>query len=292
MSSDRFARTFDILELLASTEQGMTVTDVSKRLDLPISSTHNLLRRMVASDVASVTDGAQYLLGARAVRLGLRVSNGLSVRALARRHLQELARLTGDDIYLAVRAGRRVVYVDRLTGTRPVTVEIRLGQRLYLHATAVGKLFAAHEPQLRRQLFREARPRLTDQTLTEHDDLEAEFERIRADGVSISREEGIEGIVGLAVPVYDASGNLAAAIHISALRAQIDRQRERDFIAMARDSAARLESDLGRLPASADEAVANASSGNGRARSSDRVRAGSKRAGKATARSRDGASEG
>src|SRR4051812_28486144 len=62
---DRYARTFDVLELLVGHPAGMTVTEISKRLDLPISSSHNLLQRMVAADVVNVTDDLRYSLGPR-----------------------------------------------------------------------------------------------------------------------------------------------------------------------------------------------------------------------------------
>ena len=156
---DRYARTFDVLELLAGHPEGLTVTEIATRLELPVSSSHNLLGRMAASEVVSVSDGPRYSLGPRAVRLGIRIADGLEVRALARRHLQELARTTGEDVYLAVRLGRRITYVERVAGSRPVTVEIRLGQDLYLHATAVGKLFAAADDGLRRRLWSRERPR-------------------------------------------------------------------------------------------------------------------------------------
>jgi DNA-binding IclR family transcriptional regulator len=248
VSADRFSRIFDVLELLAHSSEGRTLTEISKRLDLPLSSTHNLLQRMVKTNVVTVTDGLRYSIGARAVRLGILVLDGLDVRVIARRYLQDLARETGEHVYLAIRLGQRVVYVDRAPGTRPVTVDIRLGQSLFLHATSVGKLFSAHEPLLRQRLFREDRRRLTDRTLTEPQELEAELDRIRADGYAISREEAIEGVVGLAVPIRDANGNLTAAIHISALRAQINPKRERELIELASASAMSIERDLGRAP--------------------------------------------
>ena len=165
--ADRFSRVFDVLELLVGHPEGMTVTEVSKRLDLPTSSTHNLLQRMVGVDVVVVSEDLRYSIGPRAVRLAIRTVDGLEVRSVALRYLEELARETGEDVYLAVRIGRRVVYVERLPGTRTVTVHIRLGQPLYLHATAAGKLFAAHHPQLHQQLLSSPRPRLTERTLVE-----------------------------------------------------------------------------------------------------------------------------
>lgn len=252
---DRVSRVFDVLELLASHSPGMTLTEVSRRLELPPSSTHNLLQRMVATDVVAVDDNLRYSVGPRAVRLGFRIVDGLDLRAIARRHLQELARRTGDDVYLGVRLGRRVVYVERIAGSRAVSIDIRLGLPLLLHATAVGKLFAAYLPQLERRLLSEDRPRLTEHTLVERTVLEQELERIRADGHALSREEAIIGVVGLAVPVFDAAGKLVAGVHVSAWETQFADARVEQMLAAAREAAASIEGDLGREQPVVDDPV-------------------------------------
>jgi DNA-binding IclR family transcriptional regulator len=249
MSPNRISRIFDTLDLLLDSPDGMTVTEIGKILDLPISSTHNLLQSLAEVDAVTVSSGPRYSIGSRAVSLGLRVVDSLDVRLTARRHLQDLAQRTHEDIYLAVRHGQTVVYVDRVHGRRSVTVDIRLGQSLLLHATSVGKLFAAYEPSLHARMMRAPRPKLTSQTLTDTADLETELEVIARNGFSLSREEAIEGIVGLAVPVFDARGRLAAAIHISALTAQMTSEREQSLVAEAQTTARSLEADLGRSPA-------------------------------------------
>lgn len=243
---DRYARTFDVLELLAGHPEGLTVTEIATRLQLPVSSSHNLLGRMATSEVVSVSDGPRYSLGPRAVRLGIRIADGLEVRALARRHLQELARTTGEDVYLAVRLGRRITYVERVAGSRPVTVEIRLGQDLYLHATAVGKLFAASDDGLRRRLWSRERPRLTEHTLVTPEELTPELDAVREAGVAVSREEAIIGVVGIAVGVHDAHADLVAAVHVSALRPALSDATEAALTAAARACAVAIERDLGR----------------------------------------------
>lgn len=254
VAGDRYSRTFDVLELLVGRSDGMTLTEISKRLGLPVSSSHNLLQRMVTSEVVNVTEDLRYSIGPRAVRLGIRIVDGLEVRALARRHLQDLARTSREDVYLAVRLGRRVTYVDRLPGSHPVTVEIRLGQTLFLHATSVGKLFAAYEDQLRRQLFTQPRPALTEHTLTEPGELEDELNRIRRQGYALSREEGVLGVVGLAAPIRDAYGSVVAAIHISTLKMRMTPELESSLIEAASTTAARVERDLGRLQSSSGPA--------------------------------------
>jgi DNA-binding IclR family transcriptional regulator len=244
--AERFSRVFDVLELLVGHPQGMTLTEIVKRLGLPASSAHNLLQRMAATDVVAISEDLRYSVGSRAVRLGIRIVDGLEVRGIARRVLQDLSRDTGEDVYLAVRLGTRVSYIDRVPGTRPIAVDIRLGQSLFLHATAVGKLFAAFHRTLYRRLMNEPRPRLTQHTLVDEADLERELETIRRTGYSVSREEGIAGIVGYAFPVRDAYGEIVAAIHISAPLSQVDEAHEKMLIVKALEATASIEADLGR----------------------------------------------
>lgn len=130
-----------------------------------------------------------------------------------------------------------------------VSVDIRLGQTLYLHATSVGKLFAAHIPQLQKQLFARPRQKLTQHTLTAESALEKEFDWIRKTGYAVSREEAIPGIVGIAVPVYDAENALVAALHVSTLSAQMSDTSERELVTAAISAAASIERELGRLHA-------------------------------------------
>lgn len=246
MNGDRYTRVFDVLELLVAHPGGMTVTEVSKRLGLPLSSTHNLLQRLVAAEVAVNAGGMRYAGGPRLVRLGIRVVDGVELRSVARRHLQELARLLGDDVYLGVRLGRRVVYVERIPGSRPVTVEIRLGQSLFLHATSVGKLFAAHHLVLRKQVLSSPLAQLTKNTITDPAELEVQLDEILAAGWALSNEEAVLGIVGVAVPVFDARGALIAAVHISGLVGQMSPERLEVVVSSAKETASSIEQGLGR----------------------------------------------
>lgn len=246
MSGDRVARLFDVLELLVTHQSGMSVTEVSKRLKLPLSSAHNLLQRLVAADVVVASEGPRYSVGTRLVRLAIRTVDGLEVGAVARKHLRELARTLNSDVYLAVRLGTRVVYVERFPSGRPVTVEIRLGQELFLHATAVGKLFSAFHPPLEKKMLASSRPELTAHTLTTSDALRTELESIRERGWAASREEAILGIVGLAVPILDSNDELVAAVHVSALRAQMDDDQLESGVKAARAAADAVEGELGR----------------------------------------------
>ena len=142
------------------------------------------------------------------------------MRRLARPILTELVERIEDDVYLAVSNGGRVMYVDHFLGMRRVRVTIRLGQRLYLHSTATGKLAAAYDPRLRAAALEGPLPKLTEYTVTDPAVLAADFDAIAEQGYSVSRQESFEGIVGVAVPIWNRDGSMPAAIHVSLLVGQ------------------------------------------------------------------------
>lgn len=247
MNPQRYLRTFDILNLLISQKQGLKLTEIKQALNLPVSSVHNALQTMVSADVVSVDEDLRYTLGPRTVALALRTVQSLDLRSLARRHLQDLAKDIGDDVYLGLRLGKRVIYADRILGTRRISLDIRLGEPLYLHSTATGKLFAAFDDKLASQALADKLPRLTPTTITDKKELEREYERIREAGYSKSQEESSTGIIGYALPVHDAAGSLAAAVHVSVLATRATKAHERQLLIAGRHCAEMIEKAMGHV---------------------------------------------
>jgi DNA-binding IclR family transcriptional regulator len=250
MSPERYLRTFDVLDLLVRHKDGLRLTEIKDALDLPVSSVHNMLQTMVSADVASVDEDLRYSIGPRAVALALRTVHSLDIRSLARRPLQDLARAIGDDVYLGLRLGKRVIYADRCLGTQRISLDIRLGEPLFLHSTATGKLFAAFDPKLAAQALVDRLPKLTSHTITDAKELAEEYGRIRATGISKSDEESMEGVIGYAIPIRDASGQLAAAVHCSVLTNRATKAHERKLLTSARECADQIERLLGHVPPS------------------------------------------
>lgn len=245
MSPERYLRTFDILKLLAERKTPLRLTEIKQALNLPVSSLHNILQTMVTAEVVTVDDELRYSLGPRTVSLALRTVQSLDVRTLARRPLQELAREIGDDVYLGLRVGRRVIYADRILGNQRISLDIRLGQPLMLHSTATGKLFAAFDEQLAAQALAGKLPKLTATTITDPAQLKKEYARIRAAGYSKSEQESAEGVVGYAVPIRDSSGAVIAAVHVSVLATRATKAHERTMLPAARSCVEHIEKLLG-----------------------------------------------
>jgi DNA-binding IclR family transcriptional regulator len=258
MNPERYLRTFDILNLLVSHKEGLRLTEIKDALKLPVSSVHNVLQTMVSAEVVVVDEDLRYSVGPRTVTLALRTVQSLDVRSLARRPLQELAREIGDDVYLGLRMGRRVVYADRILGTQRISLDIRLGEPLHLHSTATGKLFAAYDEKLAAQVMNDKLPKLTPNTITDTAELGREYARIRAQGYSKSLEESSAGIVGYAVPIHNADGVLAAAVHVSVLANRATKPHERKLLAEAQECAEQIERLLGNFRQEATAKIAKA----------------------------------
>ncbi len=246
MRPDRYLRTFSVLNLLVQHKEGLRLTEIKEALNLPVSSVHNMLQTMVSAEVAVVTEDLRYSVGPRAVSLALRTLNSLDIRTISRRYLQDLAKEIGDDVYLALRVGKRVLYADRVLGTQRISLDIRLGEPLFMHSTATGKLFAANDAKLAAQVLGAPLKKLTVATITDPKELEREYARIRTQGYAKSVEESVEGIVGYAVPVHDGAGAMVAAIHASVLAKRASKAHERKLLDAAHECGAQISRQLGR----------------------------------------------
>ena len=92
------------------------------------------------------TADGRYVVGRRLWDLGLLAPVQTGLRQLASPFLHDLYGATLATVHLAVRDGVEVLYVDRLAGHASVPVVSRIGSRLPLHATGVGKVLLAHAP--------------------------------------------------------------------------------------------------------------------------------------------------
>lgn len=245
MNPNRYIRVFDILNLLVKSNTGLRLTEIKEALHLPVSSLHNILQTMVNAEIAGMTEDLRYTVGPRAVSMALRTVQSIDIRNIAKRYLQDLVKVVEDDVYLAVQNNKRVFYVDRFLGTQRISLDIRLGEPLFLHCTATGKLFAALNPVLGQVALTSRLPSITSNTLVNRKDLEEEFQLIRDQGFAKSEGESVEGIVGYAVPILNIDQSLAAAIHISVLSGRATKSHQIKLLEAARDCADLIQRQLG-----------------------------------------------
>jgi len=189
----------------------------------------------------------EYVLGSAVCRLAssFRWSHGLI--QVAREQVAELAAQTGETTHLVIQEGRHAVFVDHEQTAQPLGVSVGSGRCEPLHCTAVGKaLIADYGLDELKELFGDeplaAPNRRVIRTIAE---LAKECQRTQKRGYAIDDEEFHKGVRCVAAPIRDGSGQVVAAIGISA---PIDRLSETRCAKVAQEvkrAAAEISSKLG-----------------------------------------------
>ena len=211
----RTLRALHVLELLAQQQTGISMSALAEQLALPKASAMRVLHALESEAYAMREPGSPaFQLGPRAAALGLSTVRAATVAHRYRPLLSALVARLGETCNLTARAGDHVVYIDRVETTEPLRMTLPPGSRVPLHCTASGKLFLSQMPlaQCQALLATLDCERKTAQTITRTEALLAEIAQTRKRGIGVDKEEFINGMVAIAVPVRDARGHCVAAV--------------------------------------------------------------------------------
>lgn len=167
---------------------------------------------------------SRYRLGWRIMQLAGGVTEATVLRRAAPAKMRKLAEL-GQSTHLAVWDGRDMFFFARAVALKGVAMATATpGTTLPAHATASGKVLLGHlrsEASLARMLDG-ALTRLTDRTIVDESELWHEVASARESGLAVSREETVEDVDALAVPVRGTDGRVVAALGVSVRAGELD----------------------------------------------------------------------
>ncbi|MGW7318280.1 IclR family transcriptional regulator [Streptomyces sp. NPDC054865] len=197
-------RTVLLLEHFAARPGLHSLADIQNDLSLPKSSLYMLLRTLVSLGwVETDATGTRYGIGVRALLVGSSYIDGDEVVAAARPTLDRLSDDTTETIHLARMDGTSVVYLATRQSQHYLRPFTRVGRRLPVHSTALGKaLLATHTDEEVRRLLPRRLEAVTQHTITDREQLVEELALVREQGYAVDREENTLGLrcFGVAVP--------------------------------------------------------------------------------------------
>lgn len=239
-------RTLDLLEALAVIGPAplAAIADAAK---CTRTTGFRLLRTLQGRGFA-IQDEARgvWRLGARWSALGQAAENQGALAATALPFMNELAKACGENVYLHVRDGQMGETIAIIQADPGLRVYSEVGRRRPLHAGPY-RLLLAHAPEaVQTQVLAQKLPRFTPATRTDPTWIAADLQRIRARGYLITADEIAPGAVTVAVPVRDASGQVVAALCVSAASLRMRPPRPRALVPTLADAAAKLSHALGR----------------------------------------------
>jgi DNA-binding IclR family transcriptional regulator len=207
------SRTLSLLTAFDERHRRLSLSELSRRAGLPLATTHRLVGELAGAGALTRTEDGDYVVGRKLWDVGLLAPVQTGLREVASPFLHDLYGATLATVHLAVRDGDRVLYVDRLSGNRSVPVVSKVGSRLPLHSTGVGKVLLAYAPADVQGRVLSSLTRVTPYTVTQPARLRTQLARVRSDGYATTVEEMTLGACSAAVPVFR-GGDVVASLGI------------------------------------------------------------------------------
>jgi DNA-binding IclR family transcriptional regulator len=219
------SRIFAMLGAFDAEHRDLSLSELSRRSGQPLTTAYRLAGELVQLGVLARAGSGKYTIGRRLWDLGLLAPVQSGLREIASPFLHDIYGATLATVHLAVRDGAAALYLDRLAGHASVPVVSRVGARLPLHATGVGKVLLAFAPaDVQAEVLTDLR-RITGYTVTQPGQLREQLRRVHREGFAQTVDEMTVGACSVAVPVRDGEGGVIAALGVVVPDLKRDRPR-------------------------------------------------------------------
>ncbi len=209
-------RAFRLLDVFSVDEPVLTLTEISERCGIPLSSTQRLSQQLLALGVLERLPDGGFSMGLRMLGYAACAPRGHGLRALAVPYLEILYRLTQQHAQLAVADGEKLTISERLTAPNAVPARFHIGDRLPLHHSASGLAMLAYSGEEAIDAYvsgpLDGEPGST--ALTDGAELRAYLAEVRKTGRAwFSRSIPAPG-ESIAAPIFDHTGACIAALGV------------------------------------------------------------------------------
>jgi DNA-binding IclR family transcriptional regulator len=245
-TSSSVERAFELLDhISAAGPEGLTLAQLASGVPTAKSTTHRYVATLLELGVLRRSDAGRLQLGLKLVELAGAMLDGDNVRAAADPVLHDLVARTGETVHLGVPADGCVVYIAKVESPQSVRLVSRIGARVELHCSAMGKaLMARFDTHALEAALARPRELRTMHTITSADALVAELDKVREAGVAIDNEENELGVRCVGAAVVGRGSEPIAAISVSAPASRMPPERCAEItpvvIAAAHEIARRL----------------------------------------------------
>jgi DNA-binding IclR family transcriptional regulator len=191
------------------------------------------------------------VLGPKLIELGFQAREEISLTVVARPYLDQLAEQTGDTIHLAIREVDDVLYMDKIPGKKGLEMRSRVGHRMPLATTGVGKaLMLGISEDEWKILFQKSKTATGTDTSklvpkrswTEFRD---QMRQYAASGYAFDLEDNEPSIRCVAAPIYDTRHTIVAAISVSSTVPYMSLKRMQSLIDIVKQVASGISGELG-----------------------------------------------
>lgn len=244
------AKGLAVFKAMAAANRPLTLSELAKAVGQNTTTTTRLCHTLTELGYLARDRQLRYHLTPRVLTLGHAVVSSLDWLEVAQHHLQNLFSQAQETVSMATRDGAEMLYVARIRREKYLPFDIRIGTKLPLHCTAMGKvLLAFNAPEVTESIMQGMDYRkLTPRTVENSQALRRRLEAARKNGYAVNDEELTVGNRAVGVPVLGEDGYALAAVHLAAptkrytMEALIER-----FVPLLQKTAAEISSDWQQL---------------------------------------------
>ena len=241
-------RGLSILEALAKAEAGVSLTDIAQRVQLPVSTTHRLLSTLEKMGyVYQAEELSRWYVGLQAFTVGAGFLANRDFVGQSHVYMRRLMEQSGETANLAILDGTEAVFIAQVQCREMMRILVKLGSRVPLHASGVGKaIFAAlPDEQIDAILKVKGLPRITSNTIVAPETMWAALKVIRHRGYSFDDEEHAPGTRCVAATIYDEHAEPLGAISLAGPSSRLADDRIKQLAPTVAHTAEELTRKLG-----------------------------------------------
>lgn len=234
--SPAVARALTVLETLVESEEGLTLTALAKRTNIPLATCASIVYTLEQRGYANrrvVGRSHFWRPTLRLYGLATQLVRKVDLSAVAQREIRELADAVGMPVHIGVLTGTSVVYVAKAATPGFIQFDTYPGKVAPFNLTALGKAITAHLPDyeldpLLTQLVPGSGPKAAEPTKENFLD---ELSQVRKRGYAIEDQEEQAEIGCVAAPFFDADGHVAGAVGVTGFARDLTGQKRKDAAA-------------------------------------------------------------
>ncbi len=241
-------RALKILEVLSKSQEGLSLTDISRKIDLHKSTVYRLLNTLIQEGYVEQNKTTHhYDTTLKLFEMGYGKIQKVDVLSVAKPYLKELMELSNEAIHLVLREGTEVIYIEKVESKNTIRMYSSIGKRSPVYCTSVGKSMMAHmEDEELKNLWEasDVKP-LTEYTITDYDVLKEELKDVKVKGYAVDEQENELGIRCVGAPIFNHEGDVVAAVSISGPTLRVTKKRIKDLGEAVKQYAMRISRELG-----------------------------------------------
>ncbi|NCD06623.1 MAG: IclR family transcriptional regulator [Spirochaetia bacterium] len=208
-------RTILILETLSKTKK-INLEQLAKKTDLPKPSLLRFLNSLITLGYVYKDNNDLYSLTLKMFSIGSNSLSHINLIDIAAPFADELCNYFNETVHMGILDEDHAVYVLKRESSYTIRMYSRVGKRIPLYCTAIGKnlLSDLNQKDIDNYLNSTKVIPFTKYTLSK-DELKSQLELIREQGWAEDDQEHEEGITCIGASIRDFSGEIVAALSVS-----------------------------------------------------------------------------